>query len=154
MTRDQLRAAISPQTAVVCTLLGEASNEPIEGQVAVACVIRNRALHPRWWGRDWKGVCLQKGQFSCWWEATANTERVYALANALFTGQAATGSRSTVGQLQWIAAGVMDDVLLDVSGGADHYLTTDLLRRNPPAWAIGKRRVREVGAHSFFRLEL
>lgn len=154
MTREQLRGAISPATAVMCTLLGEAANEPIQSQVAVACVIRNRATHPRWWGRDWKSVCLQKDMFSCWWEANANTDRVYALASALHNGQAATGVRSTVGQLQWIAAGVMDDVLLDVSGGADHYVTTELLERNPPKWAIGGRRVRVIGAHTFFRLEL
>ena len=154
MTRDQIRAAISPQTALVCTLLGEAAGELIDGQVAVACVIRNRATHPRWWGKDVKGVCLAKAQFSCWWEPGQNSDRVYALAAALHTGQAATGSRSTVGQLQWIAAGVLDDVLLDNTGGADHYITSDLLKRNPPAWAMGQRIVRRVGAHVFFRLEL
>lgn len=154
MTREQVRAAISPQTALVCTLLGEAAGEPIEGQVAVACVIRNRATHPRWWGKDVKSVCLAKSQFSCWWEASPNTDRVYALAAALHTGQAATGSRSVVGQLQWIAAGVMDDVLLDSTGGSDHYITTDLLNRHPPAWAMGKRIVRRIGGHTFFRLEI
>ena len=155
MNRGQIRASISDQTALIATLLGEAANEPVEGQIAVASVIRNRARHPRWWGKSISGVCLKKLQFSCWWEDNANTERVYALADALHRRVDATGPLSVVGQLHWIAAGVMDDMVLDNSGNADHYLTTKLLQSDRcPKWAKGKKPVAVVGAHSFFRLEL
>jgi len=155
MTREQIRAGLSEVNTVLCTLLGEAANEPVEAQVAVACVIRNRAQHPRWWGQGWKGVCLQPSQFSCWWERNANTDRVYALAKALHVQQAATGPRSIVGQLEWIAVGVMDDVLIDITKGSDHYLTTALLRSDrAPAWSRHRRPTAIVGAHTFLRLEL
>lgn len=155
MTREQIRAGISDQTAVICTLLGEAASEPIEGQVAVACVIRNRVQHPRWWGKGWRGVCLQPAQFSCWWENNSNTERVYALAKALMTGQAATGPQSLVSQLDWVAAGVMDDLLMDVTQSADHYITRALLLSGKaPVWAKANRSHVRVGAHQFYRLEI
>lgn len=155
MTRDQLRASLTDRIALIATLLGECANEPVEGQIAVASVIRNRATNPRWWGRGWKGVCLAKSQFSCWWETNQNSTRVYALAEALLTGQAATGPQSVVSQLSWVASGVMEDVLIDNARGADHYLTSRLLASgNAPGWATSARPVVRVGGHSFFRLEL
>jgi N-acetylmuramoyl-L-alanine amidase len=155
VTPGQLREAISDQTALIATLLGEAANEPVEGQIAVASVVRNRAKHPRWWGKTVRGVCVAKAQFSCWWESNANTDRVYALADALHRKQDATGPMSLVGQLHWIAAGVIDDMVLDNTRGCDHYLTTALLKSDRcPKWARGKAPVAVIGAHSFFRLEL
>lgn len=154
MTREEIRQGIGGQTALICTLLGEAGGEPIEGQVAVACVIRNRVRHPRWWGKDWYSVCLAKAQFSCWWESGANSDRVYALAEALALGQAATGGQSLVGQLHWIAAGVMDDMVMDPTRGADHYLTAALYRSAAcPSWAKGKPVTAAIGGHVFQRLE-
>lgn len=155
MTRQELRAVISPQTALICTLLGEAASEPIEGQIAVACVVRTRATHPRWWGRSIKEVCVAPAQFSCWFENNANTARVYGLAEALHLRQDATGARSLIGQLQWIAAGVIDDLLLDNTGGADHYLTRALYQSAAcPSWARGRTPVATIGAHVFLRLEV
>jgi hypothetical protein len=163
MTREQIRASISDQTALIATLLGECANEPIEGQAAVACAIRNRVRNPRWWGKGWRGVCLKHvirngkpiGQFTCWWQENANTTRVYALAEALLHRRDATGPLSVVGQLHWIAAGVMDDMLIDNSGGADHYLTRRLFNSPKcPVWAKGQRPVAERAAHVFLRLEI
>lgn len=155
MTRPQLRAAISDQTALICTLLGECAQEPVEGQIAVASVIRNRVKHPRWWGRSWKDVCHRKDQFSCWWEKTANTDRVYDLAHALHTKTDATGPLSQVGQLHWIAAGVMDDMLLDNTDSSDHYLATWLFESpDCPWWAKRHHVIRTIHGHVFLRLEL
>ena len=47
------------------TLWGEARSESIEGIVAVGCVIRNRRGDTRW-PDTFRGVCLQRRQFSCW----------------------------------------------------------------------------------------
>lgn len=155
MTREQVRTAISDQTALIATLLGECASEPVEGQIAVACVIRNRARHPRWWGRDVKSVCLAKAQFSCWWETNQNAARVYALADALHRKQDSTGPLSLVGQLHWIAAGVMDDMVLDNTRTSDHYLTRKLFESDKcPAWARGRTPVRVIANHVFLRIEL
>lgn len=155
MKRDQFRELLTDRVALICTLLGEASGEPVQGQIAVANVIRNRAMHGRWWGKTWKDVCLKKGQFSCWWETNENTNKVYALAQALMTGQAATSGPTTVSQLEWIAAGVLDGMLLDPTGMADHYLTESLYESVArPEWAKGKKPTARIGHHVFLRLEL
>lgn len=161
--RDVIRATLSDEQALVCTLYGEAAGEAIHGQIAVGCCIRNRVLadlggdgKPDWWGESFTGVCLKSWQFSCWWEKTANSERVYALAQALIARQP-YGERSLVAELQWIAAGIIGDQLRDITRGADHYMTAALYRAAPPAWAKlanGQKRtpICSVASHVFFRL--
>lgn len=163
MTREAIRAALSDVQALVCTLYGEAANEPIQGIVACGCVIRNRVLadlghdgRPDWWGESFRDVCLKSWQFSCWWEKNSNTDRVYALAEALLAKQP-YGDQSLIAELQWIAEGLIGDQLRDITRGADHYVTTSLYRMAAPKWALyadGRKRapIVTIGAHSFFRL--
>lgn len=163
MTREEIRASLTDEQALVCTLYGEAAGEAIHGQIAVGCVIRNRVLadlghdgKPDWWGESFAGVCLKSWQFSCWWEKNANSERVYALAQALITKQP-FGDRSLVAELQWIAAGLIGDQLRDITLGSDHYVTLGLLRTAPPSWArlkdgATRRPTCTVASHAFFRL--
>lgn len=42
----------------------EARGEPLAGKKGVCFVIRNRTLHPGWWGHDWASVILRPFQFS------------------------------------------------------------------------------------------
>lgn len=157
MTREGIRLVLSDAIALTATLYGEASGEPIEGQIAVACVIRNRVRtdlgkdgRDDWWGEGYKAVCLKPSQFSCWWENSRNTDRVYAVAESLLTRQPVTG---VVAQLRWIVEGVTGDVILDRVKGADHYLTTALWRSPQcPKWAKDAAPVAVVGAHTFFQL--
>ena len=157
MTREQLRASMTDRIALVCTLFGECAGEAIQGQIAVACVIRNRVLRdigadgkPDWWQEGYRGVCLAPWQFSCWHEKNQNTDRVYALAQALMDQQPVG---PVVTELQWIAEGVMGGALRDVTRGSDHYLTTALLRSSKaPAWALKSPSVVTIGSHTFFRL--
>lgn len=159
MTRDELRSVMTDATALTCTLFGEAQGEPIQGQIAVGCVIRNRAIadfgkdgKPDWWGEGIKGVCLAKAQFSCWWERGQNTDRVYALAEALIQRQPVGAN---VFELRWVAEGIIGGALRDVTraiGGADSYLTTTLLRTSPPDWAKTFRPSVVIGNHTFFKL--
>lgn len=151
--RQEIRAALSDREALICTLLGEAAGEPVEGQIAVASVIRNRATHPRWWGNGYAAVCLKDHQFSCWWEDNANTGRVYGLALQLLEGQP-IGNAGVVPQLAWIAEGIIGQQLLDRSHGADHYVTATLYgSMKAPAWARAPH-IAKVGGHVFFNLEL
>jgi len=48
------------------TIIGEARGEGYLDMLAVACVVRERALRPGWWGRDVAGVCKAPRQFTCW----------------------------------------------------------------------------------------
>lgn len=146
MTETELKAALSSLDAVALTLWGEARNEPIEGIVGVANVIRHRQLQS---GRAWRTVVHQRLQFSCWWPqgGAANYERVTALARRVVAGQAIT--TASWQECLWVADGVMTGRVRDNVKGARHYLTTALLKTNPPAWARGASRVTELGAHTF-----
>lgn len=155
MTREQIRALLSERPALVCTLFGEAAGEPIQSQIAVGCVIRNRVhadlsrdRKPDWWGEGYAEVCLKRSQFSCWWEHNQNSQRVYDLAEALIARQP---QRGLIAELEWIAEGIIGDVLRDVTRGADHYCTVALYQSPArPTWA--KTIHATVGAHVFFRL--
>jgi len=51
-------------TLLTMCLWGEARNQPEEGVVAVAHVVRNRVLSGKW-GDTWRDVLLAPKQFSC-----------------------------------------------------------------------------------------
>lgn len=157
MTREQIRAAVTDPIALVCTLYGEAANQPIQGIVGVGCAIRNRVLadlggdgQPDWWGEGFAGVCLKSAQFSCWWEQHPNTDRVYQLAEALIARQP-VGEGNLLAELRWIAAGLIENQIRDHVRGATHYVTSALYTKQPPAWTRGRAVVATMGAHVFFR---
>lgn len=158
MTHDAIRGAITDPVALIATLYGEARAEPIEGLIAVGCVIRNRVYadlgldqKPDWWGESFVECCLKPWQFSCWWEDNSNTRSVYALAEGLLLDRP-IGDRNLIAELRWIAVGLIENQLRDHTQQADHYCTTALLKSKPPAWTKNQRPVAVIGHHSFFRL--
>lgn len=154
---EQIRAALSDRQALICTLAGEASGEPLNGQVAVACSIRNRAQRPRWWGDSIASVCLCRWQYSCWWEtATRNTQAVYTLAECLLDGRASIGtvaySSDLIHTLGQIADAVIDGTIADTTNNATHYMTTALFASpQAPKWSKGLTPSAVIGHHAFFR---
>jgi N-acetylmuramoyl-L-alanine amidase len=155
--RSDILASIDDRNALICTLYGEAAGESVHSKLAVACAIRNR-VHadigndgkPDWWGEGFKDVCLKPWQFSCWWETTANTDRVYELADNLLLGQRPKHAL-LVDEIGWIADGVIGDAVRDVTNGATHYLTVRMLTTNPPPWAKKLTRVATSGSHAYFK---
>jgi len=156
MDRELIRSTLTDRKALIATLYGEAAGEPIHSQIAVGCVIRNRVNidlgkdgKPDWWGEGYRGCCLAKAQFSCWWENGKNADRTYALAEALITGKP-IGEASLLAQLAWVAEGIIGEQLQDVTRAATHYVTTALLAAAPPAWAKHRKSVATIGGHAFF----
>lgn len=151
MSAEAIKAALSDYDALWLTLYGEVRGEPIEGQVAVACVIRNRAQFPKRFGASIAKVCLRPWQFSCWNEGTdRNHVKLMALADAVLLGTVEYTPQ--IKQLMFVAQGITQSRLEDRVKGADHYLTTDLLLTKPPKWTKNQQPVCHVGAHTFFRL--
>lgn len=152
MTRPEIVARLTDRQVVALTVWAEARNEPILGQIAVACVIRNRLRRPARFGATWRAVCLRRLQFSCWWPVggAANHERLMREAERLVAGEVPE-PRSSVDVALWVADGVMRHGIADVTAGADHYLTRGLLESQPPAWVRPPaRRVTEIANHVFF----
>lgn len=159
MTRDSIRSSLTDEAALVATLVGEVRGEPIEGQVAVASVIRNRVNFdirsdnkPDWWGEGYIGVCTKPKQFSCWNDGDPNASTVYAVAEGLITG---LPLGANIAQLRWIAQGIIEGVIASRVRDADHYLTARLYEsitdRNH--WARKRAPLMQVGSHVFFKLE-
>lgn len=154
MTDDEVKTALSDFDAFWLTLWAEARSEPVEGQIAVASVIRNRV--GKRFGDTYKAVCLAPKQFSCW-NPGADENHVWLIEKArLVVGDYA--ERSTLPndpamrQLKYLAQGVMNGDLMSNVKTADHYLTAELLATRPPAWAKDKTPVKYIGAHAFLQL--
>jgi cell wall hydrolase len=123
------------------TVWGEARGEGRPGMEAVACVIRNRALHPRWWGDDIPSVCRHPWQFSCW---NANDPNLPKLRTV-------DASDPTFAQALTVARAAATGQLLDPTGGADSYYAEGI---PAPAWAARATFTKQIGRHLFFRMEV
>lgn len=153
MTGDALTALLAPlsdQDVVALTLYGEARGEPIEGLLAVGCVIRNRVTvdlghdgRPDWWGEGYRGVCLQPKQFSCWNDGDPTQAAVVTAAQAIMHGT----PDPWLAQCLWAAEGVTRDWLRDLTSGATHYHTDAV----SPAWAKSMILTVRKGHHLFYR---
>lgn len=118
---------------VALTILAEARGEGERGMAAVACVIRQRAEER---GLSFEQVCLQKWQFSCW-----NGKQIEDLKHLLKEPQTKYAL--------WLEAN-MDKLKPEALGYANHYHATWM--KKLPYWAKGKKPVKIVGQHAFYKL--
>jgi spore germination cell wall hydrolase CwlJ-like protein len=130
MTNKELKHDLSDREILVLTIVGEARGEPIEGQIAVANVIVNRALRRKISVKD---VCLAPKQFSCWNENDSNRPLLEELAKEFIRGEYQLKDYK---QIQWIVEGILEGKLSDNTKGSDHYMTTSLFNSDKrPKWA-------------------
>ena len=120
------------------TIWGEARGEPLTGKIAVAWVIKNRADHPGWWGKDIKGVCQAPYQFSAWLPDDPNRPKLLAV----------TVEDESFRECLYAVAAVLGGFSKDPTKGATHYHTAGI----SPKWAAGKTPNVKIGAHLFFTL--
>ena len=118
------------------TILGEARGEKEIGMYAVACVIKERMDKKKACGIT---ICTAWKQFSCW-NAKDSSRRLRKLLNR---------SKEHLYAIK-LAQAVTTENGLDkrVTKNADHYCT---LKTNP-YWAKGKKPVKIIGNHKFFKL--
>ena len=136
-----------PPSVILAVLIwGEARGEPIQGQIAVANVVRNRVLHRN--DLNWLAVCLADRQFSCFNVDDPNYHLIQRAVGNLTTAL----PTPELAQAKWIADGVMAGVVKDNTKGATHYLETVLLTTKPPAWAVNQPVLVEIGHHSFLKV--
>ncbi len=139
-------------TTMALTVWAEARGEKPQGQIAVAHVIRNRWLNPRWWSRQ-KGdgidddtisaVCRDAYQFSCWNPNDPNRVKLE---------DPKTQGRADYIDILAICELVLEGRYPDPTNTADHYCTTKII--NHVRWAKGRNPCAVIGRHSFFRIEL
>lgn len=122
--------ALTPFELALTTLWGECRGEPVEGQIAVANVLRNRLRDGRW-GRDYQNVILDWAEFSCLWESLDRVNFSKVLTFVARIRRPETFDRREA-QLRWIVQGLFADAILDNTYGSTHYYA-DYIEQ--PFWA-------------------
>lgn len=146
---DDLLKSLSDIEVIALTLIGEARGEPIEGQVAVGSVIRNRLHSPSKY-ITYKDVCLAPNQFSCWNPTDKNYPYLIELANKMVMGQKLEDPY--LRQCLLVAQGIYDWAIRDNTSGAKHYLSNALYSNvtDRPKWAKFPLRPITHGNQTFF----
>lgn len=134
MTATDLRRAVSnlpARTVLGLTVYGEARGEPVEGRIAVAWVIKNRASSRR---QTIQTVCLARYQFSCWWGNDANALAVRDRAFRVLTGEVIPDAAWL--QTLQVAHQVLVGAVGDPTQGATFYCTIDFIEdpSNAATW--------------------
>lgn len=138
--------ALPDRVVLALCVWGESRGEPVEGQIAVACVVRNR-FKLKGTG-SWAGICLAPEQFSCFNDDDPNSGPIARASVSLMTSM----PTPELAQALWIADGVMSGGAKDNTVGATHYLVTALLKSKPPSWADGQPVLVTIGQHSFLKV--
>ena len=124
--------ALADPEIVALTILGEARGESPQGQLAIGCIIKQRAANR---GLTYDQVCLQRKQFSCWNGKTkADLEHMLKLPQAKLA--------------MWIAHNIhrLDTAKI---GHADHYHADYV----DPDWADAAKVTVKIGRHIFYKLK-
>ena len=135
-------ASLPKEVVMGLTVYGEARGQPLEGQRAVAWVIRNRADHPCWWGSNIIDVCLKKSQFSCW---NADDPNYHILINK------ETRTLPFIRALIKLCGSVLlDDPVNDPTLGCNHYCTNSVIKKTKKK--KNQKPAVIIGDHAFFKL--
>jgi len=135
---------------LAATLVGEARGEPIEGQIAVANVIRNRV---RVSGGGYKAVCLEPKQFSCWNNDDSNSKLVRNFLSRLESGDDI--HEPIFRQCLAIARSIVAEDFLDNTQGCRNYVTLSRYQlakaraANTDLWMLRLKPVVTIGQHIF-----
>jgi N-acetylmuramoyl-L-alanine amidase len=131
------------------TLHGEARGEPVQGQIAVGCDIRNRLHDNPTKYKSYHDVCLEKEQFSCWNFNDSNYPILLQMGVDLINNVPNTIDR----QIVWVAQGIMSYSIRDNTHNTTHYMTTSLFNSpKRPVWARNAKVITVIGEQTFFNV--
>src|SRR3990167_1415320 len=152
--------AIEDQSDIILLTMciwAEARGEQTIGQIAVGCCIRNRVIDPRanWWGNTWREVILKPRQFSSFNKDLPSTPLNEEDPNRKkLLSPLAYGTVSEWSRCFYVAIGIFENLVNDVSRGANHYYSIPNYDISIPApyWAVGKTPVFTWGILKFYKL--
>ena len=137
------QALTQEQNIIAQTILGEARGEGREGMYAVACVIKQR-MELKSFPNTAKAVCLQPSQFDDWtqhpkvkWD-DKNRDTVRRLLKS--NGDTARYAKGLAIYIKKLDLSYVEN--------ATHYCTINTHNY----WTKGRKPVRIIGKHKFFRL--
>src|SRR5437870_6566685 len=141
---------LSPTEQIGLTIIGEARGEPIQGQVAVGCVIRNRFNLSLTKYKNYGDVIFEPLQFSCWNEHDLNYSLLSDLGSKLFEGQKVADIY--LRQCMWVAQGIFDGSIMSNVGNRRFYMENSLYDYRRPKWAAESKTPLVIGKHTFFNI--
>jgi spore germination cell wall hydrolase CwlJ-like protein len=133
---------LDPYTLVLMAIMvcREAQFEPLQGQLAVAQTVMNRADNPGWWGQDPADIITFPMQYSpmtdpkdpqlTWWPSS----RGASLKGCLKVAEDALTRKSPV-----------------IVKGADSFYAVTM--KKPPTWAMPGTFVAQIGGHIFHNID-
>ncbi len=144
--------ALTHTQVLLMTLWGEGRSQPVEGRIAIGCVIRNRVAIQKTGQDSYAAVCLAPYQFSCWNKegGHVNYESVMGMSRRLANGDEIHDP--IVRECGWIAHGIIGQWLRDNVNGSTHYFSPSAMKPpgRVPGWAQGKTPTAVVGDHWFY----
>ena len=129
------------------TLVQEVRGEPLEGQIAVAWVLKNRLADGRW-GKTLSSVCLWHAAFSGWWCPRQADGKPYYDPNFAYACGLQDDDPMVEHMLEILAEVLPADPAIDPTDGATHYCNLDVVS---PPWAQGATQTVKIGRHTFFK---
>ena len=119
---------------------GEARGEPVECQIGVCHVAVNRAKRPGWWGKTLREVILKPYQFSSFNEDDPNFQKLFEPDKH--------ERPEVIKQLWWVVEGVIQEKIMDNTGGATYYHDTSI---KPPVWVSILQVSKRMGKLIFYK---
>jgi N-acetylmuramoyl-L-alanine amidase len=137
---------LPPNDQLAILLFLECRGEPIEGQIAVGCVVRNRVKGKQ--GNSYFTVITEKNQFSCF----NSNDKEYGIGmnmvKELAENKMPEDLTGLFQQCRWLAQGIINGSLKDNTQGAQYYYNPKLCN---PTWAKDMTITRIIGNHIFLR---
>ena len=137
-------------TIMKWTIALEAQDQPFLGKLAVAWVIKNRAVKRR---QSIAEVCFQRWQFSCWTPENGLADeirRIQVTPDDVMLQCEAAATAVLEGRY------ITDPVFSDPTNGADHYLNIELTKKQRgdgtlPGWVSKLIHTAKIGDHDFYK---
>lgn len=150
MTKEEraLFLSLCDLDLLTVVVMSEARNQLLEGRIGVMCVARRRVTNKATWdGTSYATVILKDAQFSCFNVGDLNFPYALRLAQELASGgiKAVTEDQTIARETRLLAQGVLSNLILDNTGGADHYYR----KGTHPWWEPSMVTTRTIGAHIF-----
>lgn len=142
---------LDPVEVLGLTIIGEGRGEPIESQVAIGNVIRNRLNGSPNKYKTFSDVCLEHLQFSCWNDNDPNLEYLINLGKLILNGTVINDKY--LKQCIFVAKGIADNHLIDNTFNAKYYMVISLFNSaSRPKWANITTNLKFIGRHIYFSI--
>ena len=126
----------------------EARGEPVDGQIGVGSMVRNRVNEKHIPENSYFLVMTDEKQFSCFNTNDKNYTIGMNMVKELVEGHSPEDLTGMFKQCFWISGGIVNGALLDNTKGAVNYYNPKLCN---PVWAYKMVKTCKLGNHVFLK---